>query len=271
MWLICVNEPCVLCCRQELIPLQWEWHRLLCPPVFAPWAVLDTPQEDACQEEITQSGLQWKVSSQNPSDISRIDIYWFAFLIINATLLHSEAHKLSWCLELFHHRFEYDVSLEEVKTRKLDVSVKNNKMLHTRERKDIGMVGHKALHFQLQFIMVQCWKCCHFTHALQKKQFIAHYGCHISAIAWITDWILKFCSCQQVMVDFAQLDLTKGVTDWYEAQFSTSPWFVLNSSSKSYFWGDHKVEFDILHCTCLSYCGYFYRYYSCDMIHDKWE
>lgn len=32
------------------------------------------------------------------------------------------------------------MSLEEVKTRKLDVAVKNNKMFHTRERKDIGMV-----------------------------------------------------------------------------------------------------------------------------------
>lgn len=39
------------CCQQELIPLQWEWHRLLCPPVFAPWANLETPQEDARQEE----------------------------------------------------------------------------------------------------------------------------------------------------------------------------------------------------------------------------
>lgn len=42
----------------------------------------------------------------------------------------------------FHHRFEFDVSLEEVKTRKLDVSVKNNKMFYTRERKDIGMVSN---------------------------------------------------------------------------------------------------------------------------------
>lgn len=38
-------------------------------------------------------------------------------------------------------RFEFDVSLQEVQTRKLDVSVKNNKMFYTRERKDIGMVG----------------------------------------------------------------------------------------------------------------------------------
>ncbi|XP_041858479.1 extended synaptotagmin-3 [Melanotaenia boesemani] len=40
----------------------------------------------------------------------------------------------------FNDKFEFDVSLEEAKTRKLDVAVKNNKMFHTRERKDIGMV-----------------------------------------------------------------------------------------------------------------------------------
>lgn len=39
-------------------------------------------------------------------------------------------------------RFEFDVSLQEVQSRKLDVSVKNNKMFYTRERKDIGMVGN---------------------------------------------------------------------------------------------------------------------------------
>ncbi|XP_074550890.1 extended synaptotagmin-3 [Halichoeres trimaculatus] len=40
----------------------------------------------------------------------------------------------------FNHKFEFDVSLDEARTRKLDVSVKNNKMFYTRERKDIGMV-----------------------------------------------------------------------------------------------------------------------------------
>ncbi|KAG7233894.1 hypothetical protein INR49_006456 [Caranx melampygus] len=41
---------------------------------------------------------------------------------------------------VFNDKFEFDVPLEEAQTRKLDVSVKNNKMLITRERKDIGMV-----------------------------------------------------------------------------------------------------------------------------------
>lgn len=58
----------------------------------------------------------------------------------------------------FDDKFEFDVSLEEAKTRKLDVSVKNGKMLHSRERKDIGMV----------------------------------------------------------MLDFSQVDLTKGIADWFE-------------------------------------------------------
>lgn len=42
-------------------------------------------------------------------------------------------------------RFEFDVPLEEVPTRKLDVAVKNNKMFYTKERKDIGMVGDAAV------------------------------------------------------------------------------------------------------------------------------
>ncbi|XP_029700687.1 extended synaptotagmin-3 [Takifugu rubripes] len=41
---------------------------------------------------------------------------------------------------VFNEKFEFDVSLQEVQTRKLDVSVKNNKMFYSRERKDIGMV-----------------------------------------------------------------------------------------------------------------------------------
>lgn len=59
---------------------------------------------------------------------------------------------------VFNHKFEFDVSLQEAQTRKLDVSVKNGKMFHTRERKDIGMV----------------------------------------------------------MIDLSQLDIAKGVTEWYE-------------------------------------------------------
>ncbi|XP_069554960.1 extended synaptotagmin-3 isoform X1 [Brachyistius frenatus] len=59
---------------------------------------------------------------------------------------------------IFNDKFEFDVSLEEAQTRKFDVAVKNNKMFHIREKKDIGMV----------------------------------------------------------MIDLSQLDLTKGVTEWYE-------------------------------------------------------
>ncbi|KAK3568801.1 hypothetical protein QTP86_017404 [Hemibagrus guttatus] len=40
----------------------------------------------------------------------------------------------------FDEKFEFPVPLEEAKARKLDVSVKNNRMFHTRERKEIGMV-----------------------------------------------------------------------------------------------------------------------------------
>ncbi|XP_062287309.1 extended synaptotagmin-3 [Scomber scombrus] len=41
---------------------------------------------------------------------------------------------------VFNDKFEFDVSLDEATSRKLDISVKNNKMFHTREKKDIGMV-----------------------------------------------------------------------------------------------------------------------------------
>ncbi|GLD59825.1 extended synaptotagmin-3-like protein [Lates japonicus] len=35
---------------------------------------------------------------------------------------------------VFNDNFEFDVSLQEAQTRKLDVAVKNNKMFHTGER-----------------------------------------------------------------------------------------------------------------------------------------
>uniref|UniRef100_A0A8D2ZQZ5 Extended synaptotagmin-3 n=1 Tax=Scophthalmus maximus TaxID=52904 RepID=A0A8D2ZQZ5_SCOMX len=40
----------------------------------------------------------------------------------------------------FNDKFEFNVPLQEAQTRKLDVAVKNSKMFHSRERKDIGMV-----------------------------------------------------------------------------------------------------------------------------------
>ncbi|TNN79436.1 Extended synaptotagmin-3 [Liparis tanakae] len=41
---------------------------------------------------------------------------------------------------VFDQKFEFDVSLHEAQTRKLDVALKNGKMFHSRDRKDIGMV-----------------------------------------------------------------------------------------------------------------------------------
>lgn len=69
--------------------------------------------------------------SELPIDLDR------RFVIEIPAFLPSRGFKsiFSFC------RFEFDVSLQEVQTRKLDVSVKNNKMFYTRERKDIGMVG----------------------------------------------------------------------------------------------------------------------------------
>lgn len=43
-------------------------------------------------------------------------------------------------LSLCSLRFEFSVSCEEAGTRKVDVAVKNDRMFHTRERREIGMV-----------------------------------------------------------------------------------------------------------------------------------
>ncbi|CAL8240699.1 unnamed protein product [Merluccius merluccius] len=59
---------------------------------------------------------------------------------------------------VFNEKFEFNVSQDEALTRRLDIAVKNNRMFHSREKKEIGMV----------------------------------------------------------LIDLANLDLTKGVTDWFE-------------------------------------------------------
>lgn len=95
----------------------------------------------------------------------------YADIVITCVPLYS-SQEVETVLELifyfslssFCRRFEFDVSLQEVRSRKLDVSVKNNKMLFTRERKDIGMVGnatHDSLfipgtEFQILFAVRRC-------------------------------------------------------------------------------------------------------------------
>lgn len=127
---------------QELVPLQWEWHRLICPPVFAPWPILETPKEDTCQEEDSQPDLQWQVRLWH---LSILHIFMKEKLTSTTMSNYRESQrilKVELFLTLVYYRFEFDVSLEEAQSRKLDVAVKNNKMFFTRERKDIGMVGN---------------------------------------------------------------------------------------------------------------------------------
>lgn len=62
--------------------------------------------------------------------------------------------KLELVLTLGYCRFEFDVSLEEAQSRKLDVAVKNNKMFYTRERKDIGMVGNIFLVHMVHLLLL---------------------------------------------------------------------------------------------------------------------
>ncbi|XP_074514237.1 extended synaptotagmin-3 [Sebastes fasciatus] len=88
------------------------------------------------------------------------DSYVRLYLLPDQSWIHRKrTHvKKRTVYPVFDHKFEFDVSLNEAQTRKLDVAVKNGKMLHSRESKDIGMV----------------------------------------------------------MVDLSQVDIAKGITEWFE-------------------------------------------------------
>ncbi|XP_073329093.1 extended synaptotagmin-3 isoform X2 [Pagrus major] len=77
-----------------------------------------------------------------PCSENGTDSYVRLYLLPDQSWIHrKKTHVKKRSLNpVFNEKFEFDVPLEEVKTRKLDVSVKNNKMFHTRQRKDIGMV-----------------------------------------------------------------------------------------------------------------------------------
>ncbi|XP_008278562.1 extended synaptotagmin-3 [Stegastes partitus] len=77
-----------------------------------------------------------------PCSENGTDSYVRLYLLPDQTWRHrKKTHvKKRTVNPVFNDKFEFDVSLEEAQTRKLDVSVKNNRMFHTRERKDIGMV-----------------------------------------------------------------------------------------------------------------------------------
>uniref|UniRef100_A0AAQ5XPL3 Extended synaptotagmin-3 n=1 Tax=Amphiprion ocellaris TaxID=80972 RepID=A0AAQ5XPL3_AMPOC len=99
-----------------------------------------------------------------PCSENGTDSYVRLYLLPDQTWRHrKKTHvKKRTVNPVFNDKFEFDVSLHEAHTRKLDVAVKNNRMFHTRERKDIGMV----------------------------------------------------------MLDLSQLDIAKGITEWYGGHFS---------------------------------------------------
>ncbi|XP_051564335.1 extended synaptotagmin-3 [Myxocyprinus asiaticus] len=70
------------------------------------------------------------------------DTYVRMYLLPDQTWKHRKRSKVKkkTVNPVFNETFEFSVSMEEARTRKLDVAVKNNKMLHKRERKEIGMV-----------------------------------------------------------------------------------------------------------------------------------
>ncbi|CAN9498001.1 unnamed protein product [Ophioblennius macclurei] len=95
-----------------------------------------------------------------PCSENGTDSYVRIYLLPNQSWIHRKrTHvKKKTVNPVFNDKFEYDVTIEEAQSRMLDVSVKNNRLFHRRERKDIGMV----------------------------------------------------------LIDLSQLDLIKGVTQWYE-------------------------------------------------------
>uniref|UniRef100_A0A7N5ZYA0 C2 domain-containing protein n=1 Tax=Anabas testudineus TaxID=64144 RepID=A0A7N5ZYA0_ANATE len=76
-----------------------------------------------------------------PCSENGTDSYVRLYLLPDQTWRHRKrTHvKKKTVNPVFNDKFEFQVTLEEAQTRKLDVAVKNNKMFHTRERKDIGM------------------------------------------------------------------------------------------------------------------------------------
>uniref|UniRef100_A0A672RDG5 Extended synaptotagmin-3-like n=1 Tax=Sinocyclocheilus grahami TaxID=75366 RepID=A0A672RDG5_SINGR len=70
------------------------------------------------------------------------DTYVRMYLLPDQTWKHRKRTpvKKKTVNPVFNETFEFAMSMEEARTRKLDVAVKNNKMLHKRERKEIGMV-----------------------------------------------------------------------------------------------------------------------------------
>ncbi|KAJ8255904.1 hypothetical protein COCON_G00197680 [Conger conger] len=70
------------------------------------------------------------------------DVYVRLYLLPDQSWRHRmRTHvKKKTVTPVFNEKFEFSVSQEEARNRKLDVAVKNNRMFHSRERKDIGMV-----------------------------------------------------------------------------------------------------------------------------------
>lgn len=99
-----------------------------------------------------------------PCSENGTDSYVRLYLLPDQTWIHRKrTHVKKRTLNpVFNDKFEFDVSYEEAKTRKLDVAVKNHRMFHTRERKDIGTV----------------------------------------------------------LLDLSQMDILKGITDWFELTLS---------------------------------------------------
>ncbi|KAI5107508.1 extended synaptotagmin-3 [Silurus meridionalis] len=77
-----------------------------------------------------------------PCNSNGSDTYVRIYLLPEQTWKHRKRTKVKRKTvdPEFDDKFEFSVPLEEVRSRKLDVSVKNNRMFHTRERKEIGMV-----------------------------------------------------------------------------------------------------------------------------------
>uniref|UniRef100_A0A8C3G6K3 Extended synaptotagmin-like protein 3 n=1 Tax=Cyclopterus lumpus TaxID=8103 RepID=A0A8C3G6K3_CYCLU len=133
---------------------------------LAAWGDNQNGSDETWQSPSSLSHMLWLTSYDNPlcvpvacRNIFRFsengtDSYVRLYFLPDQTWIHRKrTHVKKRTVDpVFNHKFEFDVSLQEAQTRKLDVAVKNGKMFHSRDRKDIGMVGNATCNRPRLFI-----------------------------------------------------------------------------------------------------------------------
>ncbi|KAK1903465.1 Extended synaptotagmin-3 [Dissostichus eleginoides] len=108
---------------------------ILRPPPSTPNMRRYDSQSMLSDNSIASSRFDLSDGASYPEAISK---HQGSFGEIQLTVRYASLRNKLIVLELIPHQFEFDVSLQEAQTRKLDVSVKNGKMFHSRERKTLA-------------------------------------------------------------------------------------------------------------------------------------